>query len=1045
MLLAVQTANGQTLITSKCAAKRSAPIPPDQREEMAGKRCPGDGLSVTATPEGARLHCLFQRLAGEATPEGLWLTSVTTNMTADHFRMVATAVGRKVTNTTGHTQPATFGFQLAIAGRVSVDGDIVRFHRPGLTEEYSVSVDGVRQDFVITSRPAGTGELCVELALTGGRVEATTYGAILTLDNSGRKIAYTRLQVTDAMGQALTAHMEMMPIKAGLPGGVLEVVVNDANAMYPVRIDPTFSDANWISSGGIPGVNSTVNAAVVDDSGNLYIGGNFTIVGDIFANHIAKWNGSGWSALGSGVDGQVNALAVSGSNLYVGGYFTNAGRITANGIAKWDGNNWSAMGSGMGKAYLGTPAVYALAASGSNVFAGGPFTVAGGSPANYIAKWDGSNWSALGLGMNDAVNALVLSGSDLYAGGYFTTAGGIAATNVAEWNGTAWSAVGSGMGGHFIAAYDPSCVTTLAMAGSDLYAGGHFTTAGGVTATNIAKWNGSGWSALNLGVGGGPNAEPNVTALAVSGNELYVGGIFTVATVAGGQAYCIAKWDGSNWSAVGSGVDGGAPGTFTQVSALAVAGGNIYAGGNFTMAGGATANNFAWWNGNSWTAMGSGLGGSPPGEYPNISALAVSGNDVYIGGNFTTVGSNAVNHIAKWNGSGWSGLGFGVNSDVYALAVSGSNIYAGGNFTTATNGNGTAVTVKCITKWDGNSWSALGSGMGALYGSPSVSALAVSSNSLYVGGNFTAAGGGAANYVAKWNGSSWTNLASGLNGGVSALAVSGSNVFAGGYFTSAANTAGVWFAVNSIARWNGKSWAALGSGMGGYSGYSPKVFALTTSGNDLYAGGQFTTATNDGGVAIAATNMVKWDGNGWTALGSGIGGGSDPWNPPAVYALAVSGSNVYAGGNFTIAGGSAANYIAKWDGNSWSTLGSGMNSGTDPYYTPPVVSALAISSNDLYAGGGFTIVGGKVSAYLVRAYLPPLPALSVLGPSSPDDEVTVFWPSPDTDGFLLEQSSSLTPPVTWVTNAVGVSDDGITKSVTLTATSSARFFRLCRP
>src|SRR5438132_4880396 len=61
--------------------------------------------------------------------------------------------------------------------------------------------------------------------------------------------------------------------------------------------DPTFSDANWISMGGILGTSRFVDAAAVDGSGNLYIGGGFTIVGDVFANRVAKWNGSSWTAL----------------------------------------------------------------------------------------------------------------------------------------------------------------------------------------------------------------------------------------------------------------------------------------------------------------------------------------------------------------------------------------------------------------------------------------------------------------------------------------------------------------------------------------------------------------------------------------------------------------------------------------------------------------------------------------------------------------------------------------------------------------------------
>src|SRR5207253_2588729 len=107
-------------------------------------------------------------------------------------------------------------------------------------------------------------------------------------------------------------------------GAELLVLVNDTDAVYPVRIDPTFSDANWMSMGGIPGADNMVLAAVVDGSGNLYIGGRFTVVGNVIANGVAKWDGSRWKALSSGMGGlnpYVNALAVSGSDLYAGGSF----------------------------------------------------------------------------------------------------------------------------------------------------------------------------------------------------------------------------------------------------------------------------------------------------------------------------------------------------------------------------------------------------------------------------------------------------------------------------------------------------------------------------------------------------------------------------------------------------------------------------------------------------------------------------------------------------------------------------------------------------
>jgi hypothetical protein len=180
--------------------------------------------------------------------------------------------------------------------------------------------------------------------------------------------------------------------------------------------------------------------------------------------------------------------------------------------------------------------VSALAAIGSDLYAGGDFTAAGFMLANYIAKWDGSSWSPLGSGMGGAhptIEDLAVSGSDLYAGGRFTTAGGVSANNVAKWDGSTWSALGSGT---------DNPVRTLAVSGSDLYAGGYLTAAGGVSANHIAKWDGSTWSALGTGTYGvgGPWSNPSVSGLAVSGDALFVGGGFT--TVGGKVSGRFAVW-----------------------------------------------------------------------------------------------------------------------------------------------------------------------------------------------------------------------------------------------------------------------------------------------------------------------------------------------------------------------------------------------------------------------------------------------------------------------------------------------------------------------
>src|SRR5262249_46982168 len=137
-------------------------------------------------------------------------------------------------------------------------------------------------------------------------------------------------------------------------------------------------------------------------------------------------------------------------------------------------------------------------------------------------------------------------------------------------------------------------------------------------------------------------------------------------------------------------------------------------------------------------------------------------------------------------------------------------------------------------------------------------------------------------------------------------------VYAGGGFTTAGGNE-----ANYIAKWDGSAWSSLSSGMGRTDTYLPYVRALAAAGGDLYAGGDFTTAGE-----VAANHIAKWDGSVWGPLGQGMPGG-DQYT--TVFALAMSGSNVYAGGNFTNADGSAAINIARWDGRAWSPLGSGMN------------------------------------------------------------------------------------------------------------------------
>src|SRR6185503_4148795 len=149
---------------------------------------------------------------------------------------------------------------------------------------------------------------------------------------------------------------------------------------------------SWLPTfGGAPGTNGTVSALTVYDNGGgpaLYVGGYFTSAGGVAASRIARWDGSSWSALGSGIfdagsgpDASVSALTVyddgGGPALYAGGNFLTAGGVAASGIAKWDGSSWSALGGGMGGPPFIGPWVLALASfddgSGPALYAGGLF------------------------------------------------------------------------------------------------------------------------------------------------------------------------------------------------------------------------------------------------------------------------------------------------------------------------------------------------------------------------------------------------------------------------------------------------------------------------------------------------------------------------------------------------------------------------------------------------------------------------------------------------------------------------------------------------
>ena len=88
-----------------------------------------------------------------------------------------------------------------------------------------------------------------------------------------------------------------------------------------------------------------------DGSFNLYVGGTFNQAGDKTAYNIAKWDGFVWSTLDdqggltNGVNGQVAAIAFGNDGIYVGGGFSIAGGTNANFAAKYTSTgSWESLG-----------------------------------------------------------------------------------------------------------------------------------------------------------------------------------------------------------------------------------------------------------------------------------------------------------------------------------------------------------------------------------------------------------------------------------------------------------------------------------------------------------------------------------------------------------------------------------------------------------------------------------------------------------------------------------------------------------------------------
>ncbi len=319
------------------------------------------------------------------------------------------------------------------------------------------------------------------------------------------------------------------------------------------------------------GTNNFVAAMLELPNGDWIIGGSFTGIGGTAASCVARWNGSSWSPLGSGLangwfsTGAYGLLRLANGDLLATGVFAVAGGVNANAVARWNGTSWSAFGSplGLGNNVIVTDAVELP--NGDVVVSLWRLTPAPTSLEGRVMRWNGVTWSTLGIGGSYCGQLLVLPNGNLVVGGQFASMDGVAANNIARWDGSAWSPLGAGT--------DAGVQALALLANGDLVAGGTFQTAGGVPALRIARWDGTGWNAMGGGLQG------NVTGLLPTAT----GTLLACGNAADGF---LSRWDGTGWTSLESGLALAGPTPTTLQMLFELSNGDYMVGGSFPIAGG---------------------------------------------------------------------------------------------------------------------------------------------------------------------------------------------------------------------------------------------------------------------------------------------------------------------------------------------------------------------------------------------------------------------------------------------------------------------------
>jgi hypothetical protein len=738
--------------------------------------------------------------------------------------------------------------------------------------------------------------------------------------------------------------------------------------------------------------NSVYASAVFDDGTGpaMYIGGPGLIVGRSAAGpcNIAKWDGTWWRPVGGGVTGDVNALAVfdedgpgpGGPALFAAGRITSAGGVPVARIARWDGSTWSPLGSGV------TGTVNALRVhdpdgagpGGECLFVGGDSLYsAGGQVAKGLACWDGSTWTTLiDSDFTVIVRGLEVWGPDhggptppaLAVVGFFSRPGN-QVNRVGLWDTDHWTFVGGHFGSqvaYCLLASDPDGPGTLP---GSLYVGGNPAIVGGTS--GVARYDGAAWQAIPGTV--------SVAAFTMDSFDPDGPGPLFPTLVVGGSGFSI--WNGSSIVPSSPLVSGGLR-TFGRWPAEGGPSQRLFLGGAIAEPSSRAAR-VATWDGAAIARIGS---IPAPSDGPGLDSTVIGAcrtdesvsppREILVCGSFQRAGSVLTPLVATYNGDSWAppvpsitgfALSFLARFDGDGTGPLPEHLFLSGDFNLAgvhqllarfAGASGTAINCNdspCLTVLD-------------------LDASGPQPPALFATGAFISINGQPIRYLARWDGLSWSAVGPDFAGSqvrVSAVAVhddgTGPALYTGGRFTSAGGPA-----LNNVAKWSGTAWTPLASGIGPSANTNPPVMAMVSFDDDgpgphqrsLYVCGNFVTA---GGVG--ASGVARWSGLAWSAVGTGLPA-TFLTGPRAMYAFdedadGPSPSRLFVGGTFDAdPSGGTPGKLARWDGVSWTAVGGGLSGSAvntlgvhDPDDAGPLPKRLIV-------GGSFYAVGPYASANL---------------------------------------------------------------------------------